>query len=150
MSCTSLKPPSSCLRAVGLSASASLRTRVFETRTATGSELFSLLTCLHTTIFTLLSIFSQLEMISIKIWVTPLPWHVKFSLLVAVRVSKTCVLKLPINLCDYNSLHTIKLTMTCSVSASRQLIIFDHRKVFFIFEHNRLVFLFSFLMSLFC
>ena len=27
-------------------------TRVFETRTATGSELFSLLTCLHTTTFT--------------------------------------------------------------------------------------------------
>ena len=27
----------------------SLSTRVFETRTATGSELFSLLTCLHTT-----------------------------------------------------------------------------------------------------
>ena len=29
----------------------SLSTRVFETRTATGSELFSLLTCLHTTAF---------------------------------------------------------------------------------------------------
>ena len=38
----------------------SLRTRVFETRTATGSELFSLLTCPHTTTFTLLSIFSPL------------------------------------------------------------------------------------------
>ena len=34
----------------------SLSTRVFETRTVTGSELFSLLTCLHTTTFTLLSI----------------------------------------------------------------------------------------------
>ena len=40
--------------------------RVFETRTATGSELFSFLTCLHTTTFTLPSIFSPLEMISIK------------------------------------------------------------------------------------
>ena len=73
----------------------SLSTRVFETRTATGSELFSLLTCLHTTTFTLLSIFSLLEMISIKIWETPLSWHAKCSLPVAVRVSKTCVLKLP-------------------------------------------------------
>ena len=31
----------------------SISTRVFETRTATGSELFSLLTCLHTTKFAL-------------------------------------------------------------------------------------------------
>ena len=43
-----------------------LSTRVFETRTATGSELFSLLTCLHATTFTLPSIFSPLEMINIK------------------------------------------------------------------------------------
>ena len=69
--------------------------RVFETRTATGSELFSFLTCLHTTTFTLPSIFSPLEMISIKIWETPLSFHTKCSLPVAVRVSKTSVLKLP-------------------------------------------------------
>ena len=42
----------------------SLSTRVFETRTVTRSELFSLLTCIHTTTFTLLSIFSPLEMSS--------------------------------------------------------------------------------------
>ena len=48
----------------------SLSTRVFETRTATGSELFSLLTWPHTTTFTLLSIFSPLEMSSITIWET--------------------------------------------------------------------------------
>ena len=71
----------------------SLSTRVFDTRTATGSELFSLLTCVHTTTFTLISIFSPLEMISIKIWETPLSWHAKCSLPVAVRVSKTLVLK---------------------------------------------------------
>ena len=35
-----------------------LRASVFETQTATGGELFPLLTCLHTTTFTLLSIFS--------------------------------------------------------------------------------------------
>ena len=45
----------------------SLSTRVFETRTATGSELFSILTCPNTTIFTFLSIFSSLEMSGIKI-----------------------------------------------------------------------------------
>ena len=73
----------------------SLSTHVFETRTATGSELFSLLTRFHTTKFTLLSIFSPLEMIRTKIWETPLSWHVKCSLPVAVRVSKTRVLKLP-------------------------------------------------------
>ena len=73
----------------------SLSTRVFETRTDTGSELFSLLTCLHTTTFTLLSIFSPLEMINTKIWETPLSWYAKCSLPVAVRVLKTRVLKLP-------------------------------------------------------
>ena len=44
----------------------SLSTRVFEKRTATGSELFSFLTCPHTTTFTLLSIFSPLETSSKK------------------------------------------------------------------------------------
>ena len=74
----------------------SLSTWVFETWTATGSELFSLLTCFHATTFTLPSIFSPLEMITIKIWETPLSWHMKYSLPVAVSDSKTRVLKLPI------------------------------------------------------
>ena len=74
----------------------SLSARVFETQTATGSELFSLLTYLHTTEFALPSIFSPLEMLGIKIWETPLSWHAKCPLPVVVRVSKTCVLKLPI------------------------------------------------------
>ena len=47
-----------------------LSTRVFETRTATGSELFSLLTCPHTTTFTLRGIFSPLEKSGMKIWKT--------------------------------------------------------------------------------
>ena len=76
----------------------SLSTRVFETRTETGSELFSLLTCFHATTFTLLSIFSPSEMISTQIWETPLFWHARFSLPVAVRFSKTRVLKFPIDL----------------------------------------------------
>ena len=40
---------------------------VFELRTATGCELFSNLTCLHTTIFALLSMFSLVDEISLKI-----------------------------------------------------------------------------------
>ena len=44
-----------------------LSTTVFETRTVTGSEQFSLLTCPHTTTITSLSIFSPLGTSSIKI-----------------------------------------------------------------------------------
>ena len=76
----------------------SLSTPIFETRTANGSELFSLLTCLQTTTFTFLSTFSPLGMISIKIWETSLSLRAKCSLSVAVSVSKTRVLKLPNNL----------------------------------------------------
>ena len=68
---------------------------VLETWTVTGCELFSLLTCFHTTTVTLLRIVSPLEMISIKIWETPLPWHAKCSLPVAGRVLKSHILKLP-------------------------------------------------------
>ena len=50
---------------------------VFERRTTTGSAPNSLLTCLHTTTFTLLNIFSPLQMISIRIWEIPLSWHAK-------------------------------------------------------------------------
>ena len=48
----------------------SLSTRTFETPMVTWSELFSSLTCPHTTTITLLSIFSPVEISSIKIWVT--------------------------------------------------------------------------------
>ena len=65
----------------------------FEKRTANGSALFSLLTCFHTTTFTLLSTFTPLRMISIKIWETPLALHTKCSL--AVRVLNARVLNRP-------------------------------------------------------
>ena len=58
----------------------------------TRSELFCLLTCLFTATFTLLSIFSPLEMISIKIWETPLSWHTKCSLPVAPASQKRACL----------------------------------------------------------
>ena len=64
----------------------SLSTCIFETWTAIGSELLSLLTCLHTDTFALLSILSPLEMSSIKIWETPQSWRAKCSLPVVVRV----------------------------------------------------------------
>ena len=79
-----------CIMQIG-----SLSTRVFEMRTVTGSEQFSLLTCPHTTTFTLLSIFSPLETSSIKIWETIQSQHEKYSLQVAVRVSNMPLLKLP-------------------------------------------------------
>ena len=70
---------------------------VFETWTATGSELFSLLTCHHTTTFTLLSIYSPLEMIVSKSGrqYDPSPPNVLFRLPSASQFSKTRVLKLP-------------------------------------------------------
>ena len=70
----------------------SLSTRDFETRTGSGSELFCLRTRLYTITFTMLSTFSRLWMISIKMRETLLSWHTECSLPVAVRVSKTLVL----------------------------------------------------------
>ena len=49
-----------------------LSMRVFEMRTVTGSELFSLSTCPHTTTFTMLSTFSPLQTSTIKILQTML------------------------------------------------------------------------------
>ena len=72
----------------------SLSTRVFEARMATRSELFTLLTFLHTITITLLCIISPLETISRKMWAPENPRHTKCSLPVAVRVSKTRVRKL--------------------------------------------------------
>ena len=72
----------------------SLSTRDFETRTASESELFSLITRLHTITFTLLGTVSSLGMITVKIWETPLSWHARCSLPLPVRVSKRRMLKL--------------------------------------------------------
>ena len=80
----------------GLHILGSLSTRDFETRTASGSEVFSLIARLHTITFTMLSTISRVWMISIKMCETPLSWHTECSLPVAVCVSKTRVLKLTI------------------------------------------------------
>ena len=62
---------------------------VFERGTATGSDLFSYLTCLHTNIFILLSIFSIGEKVSLKIRERLMSWRAKCSVPVLVRGSKT-------------------------------------------------------------
>ena len=80
----------------------------------TGSELFSLLTCPHTTTFTLLSIFSPLEMSSIKIWEKLRSLLAKCSLPVAFRVSETRVLKL--------SFLGIRETPSCSMLVGSRLV----------------------------
>ena len=87
-----------------------ISTRDFETRTASGSALFSLITRLRTITFTLQSTFSPLGMIRIKLWETPLSWHAKCSLPVAVRVSKTHLLKLP---------NTVRKTLTSRIVSNK-------------------------------
>jgi len=53
--------------------------------TATGSVLFSYLTCLHSTTSSVLSLLSLVETISLKTWERPMTWRAKCSLQVAVR-----------------------------------------------------------------
>ena len=60
----------------------------------TGSELFSSLTCLLTTVFTLLSIFSLIETISLKIWERTLSWYANCSLPFPSVAQKPSLLKL--------------------------------------------------------
>ena len=67
------------------SISVSLSTCIHESRTATGSELFSIPHCPYIT-FTLLRIFFPLEMSSIKIWEITRSQRATCSLPVAVRV----------------------------------------------------------------
>ena len=73
----------------------SLSRDVFERRTSTGSELFSLLVCLDANKFVLLSFFSPLKTIYSRVSTKPLPNDAKSSLPVDVRRSKTLLLKLP-------------------------------------------------------
>ena len=75
----------------------SLSRDVFERRTLTGSELFSLLVCLDANKFVLLSFFSPLKTIYSRVSTKPLPNDAKSSLPVDVRRSKTLLLKHPID-----------------------------------------------------
>ena len=69
---------------------------VFERRTSTGSEAFSLLICLDANKFVLLSFFSLIKTIYTRVSTEPLPNDAKSPLPVDVRRSKTLLLKLPI------------------------------------------------------
>ena len=67
---------------------------VFERRTSTGSEAFSLLICLDAIKFVLLSFFSLIKTIYPRVSTEPLPNDAKSPLPVDVRLSKTLLLKL--------------------------------------------------------
>ena len=73
----------------------SLSSDVFERRTSTGSEVFSLLTCLDDIKFLFLSFFTVIEAIWLKICAKPPSKFEKRPLPVDVRRSKTLLLKLP-------------------------------------------------------
>ena len=68
---------------------------VFERRTSTGSEVFSLLICLDANKFVLLSFSSLIKTIYPRFSTEPLPNDAKSPLPVDVRRSKTLLLKLP-------------------------------------------------------
>ena len=72
----------------------SLSKGVFKRRTSTGSEAFSLLTCLDDIKFVFLSFFTVIEAIWLKIWAKPPSKNEKRPLPVGVRRWKT-LLKLP-------------------------------------------------------
>ena len=68
---------------------------VFERRTSTGSEVFSLTICLDAKKFVLLSFFSLIRTIYLRVSTKPPPNDAKRPLPVDVRRSKTLLLKLP-------------------------------------------------------
>ena len=74
----------------------SLSKDVFEGRTSTGSEPFSLFICLDANKFVLLSFFSLIKTIYQRVSTKPLPHDAKSPLPVDVCRSKTPSLKLPI------------------------------------------------------
>ena len=75
----------------------SLSKDVFEGRTSTGSEPFSLYICLDANKFVLLSFFSLMKRIYPRVSNKPLPNNAKGPLPVDVRRSTTLLLKLPNN-----------------------------------------------------
>ena len=89
-------PTMLCPFARGLT-SGNLSKDVFERRTSTGSEVFSLLICLDANKFVLLSFSSLIKTIYPRFSTEPLPNDAKSPLPVDVRRSKTLLLKLPIN-----------------------------------------------------
>ena len=73
----------------------SLSKGVFERRTGTGNDTFPLFTRLGATTFVILSVVTRIEMIYLNIRAHPLSKNEKRPLPVAVRRSKTPLLKAP-------------------------------------------------------
>ena len=102
-----------------------LSKHVFEQRTSTGSEAFSLFICLDANKLVLLSFFSLLKTIYPRVSSKPLPNDAKSPLPVDVRCSKTLLLKLPIvsgdsdqNLNTVNALY-LRYPLDCSLRSKR-------------------------------
>ena len=76
----------------------SLSKDVFERRTSTGSEVFSITICLDAKKFVLMSFFSFIRTIYLRVSTKPPPNDAKRPLPVDVCRSKTLLLKLPINI----------------------------------------------------
>ena len=74
----------------------SLSKDVFERRTPIGSEVFSLTMCLDAKKFVLISFFSLIRTIYLRVSTKPPPNDAKRPLPVDVRRSKTLLLKLPV------------------------------------------------------
>ena len=85
----------SCKRPPKMQRLESLSKDVFERRTSTGSEVFSLTICLDAKNLVLISFFSLIRKIYLKVSTKPPPNDAKRPLPVDVRRSKTLLLKLP-------------------------------------------------------
>ena len=97
----------------------SLSTDVFEGRTSTESEPFSLFICLDANKFVLLSFFSLMKRIYPRVSNKPLPNDAKGPLPVDVRRSTTLLLKLPNNI---NEPKTDALFSNMVINQKRQFV----------------------------
>ena len=98
----------------------SLSTRVFETRTATGRKHFSCQDSGSSHIFTLIISNGEKILRNINVVVWRQVKRENSSLPVAVRVSKTCVLKLP----NISPLPSVSLEVSCKITKMTLLPIF--------------------------
>ena len=121
----------------------SLSSDVFERRTSTGSEVFSLLTCSDDIQFVFLSFFTVIEAIWLKICAKPPSKNEKRPLPVDVRRSETLLLKLPnIDFCPGDDLQTFY-----SSEADWQRDNLSRRKTFFVMASFLLFSIFFFYVA---
>ena len=109
----------------------SLSKDVFERRTSTGSEVFSLTICLEAKKFVLISFFSLIRTIYLRVSTKPPPNDAKRPLPVDVRRSKMLLLKLPIK-------SWLTLTMLRPATAPRR------EKIIFLLSYKKMCFLLVF------